>query len=78
MANEEIKDVAAQNLLQRDFEKEIVEIVRSGYHAQKLKELLAEFHENDVAKALPLLNEFNLYLHFNANFAFVKSKFAEL
>ncbi len=57
MANEEIKDVAAQNLLQRDFEKEIVEIVRSGYHAQKLKELLAEFHENDVAKALPLLNE---------------------
>ena len=41
----------------RDFKNEIVSIVRGNHPAHELKSLLEDYHYNDVASALSLLNE---------------------
>ena len=41
----------------REFEKEIVAAVKSGYSAEKLQEVLGDYHDNDIAHALPLLTQ---------------------
>lgn len=51
MADEELKN----SLPGRDFEQEIASLIKSGYDSEKLKELLADYHDNDIARALPLL-----------------------
>ena len=57
MANEEKITSNVGTVLPREYEQEIVSVIRSGHHAKKLQELLAAYHENDIAKALPLLDE---------------------
>ena len=47
---DEIKNNAAQP---REFEKEIVAAVKSGYSSEKLHNLLDDYHDNDIARALP-------------------------
>ena len=51
MADEELKN----SLQGRDFEQEIASLIKSGYDSEKLKELLDDYHDNDIARALPLL-----------------------
>ncbi len=53
--NKDIKDVL-QNTV-RDFESEILQIIRGNHPAQQLKSLLEDYHYNDVASILPTLSE---------------------
>lgn len=39
----------------REFEKEIIAAVKSGYSSEKLREVLDDYHDNDIARALPSL-----------------------
>lgn len=41
----------------REFEKEIVAAVKSGFSTEKLQEVLDDYHDNDIAHALPLLTQ---------------------
>lgn len=41
----------------REFEKEIVAAVKSGFSTEKLREVLDDYHDNDIAHALPLLTQ---------------------
>jgi len=52
MAEDELKTTPLQS---DSFEQEIAQAIKSGYSAEKLNELLADYHDNDVARALPLL-----------------------
>ena len=49
-------DVEEQPVM-RDFEKELIVIIRGGHPAQTLKELLEEYHESDLADVLPKLDQ---------------------
>lgn len=51
----EEKDVIQEETLHPDYQKEIVDIVRSKLSPKALKEKLLDYHENDIAMALPLL-----------------------
>ena len=53
--NKEIKEVL-QNAV-RDFESEILQIIRGNHPAQQLKSLLEDYHFNDIASILPFLSE---------------------
>lgn len=41
-----------------DYEKEIIEIIRSGESPRKLRDSLSDYHENDIAEALPKFTAF--------------------
>ena len=49
-------DVEEQPVM-RDFERELIDIIRGGHPAQTLKELLEEYHESDLADVLPKLDQ---------------------
>lgn len=53
MINEETNNA----VLQRNFEQEIANFVKSGYTEERTKELLEDYHDNDIARALPLLSK---------------------
>lgn len=40
-----------------DYEKELLEIIRSGLSAEELKDRLSDYHDNDIAGALEQLSE---------------------
>lgn len=40
----------------RDYVKEIVKIIRSTKDADKLKDLLSDYHEKDIAEAITQLS----------------------
>ena len=41
----------------RDYVEEIVKIIRSTDDADKLKDLLSDYHEKDIAEAITMLTE---------------------
>jgi len=36
---------------------ELLQIVQANYHAQKLRDMITDYHANDVAQILPLLEK---------------------
>lgn len=50
----------------RNFEQEIADSIKSGYTEERTKELLADYHDNDVARALPLLTKAERRLLYSA------------
>ena len=40
----------------RDFTKELLEIIQSNYTESEIKDKLSEYHDNDIAEAIPLLS----------------------
>ena len=53
-------DMKEQNLVpqipeKRDFESELIEIIKSNLSKTELKERLSEYHDNDIAKVFPLI-----------------------
>ena len=52
--------------VQQDYVQEIIDLLRSGEDIEKLQEKLEEYHANDIASALPLLEEDERKLLYNA------------
>ena len=55
--NEEIKEDVTEKKPYRNYEKEIVEIVRGNLAPRFLKKKLNEYHENDISEALEVLKK---------------------
>jgi len=43
--------------IQQDYVQEIIDLIRSGETEEQIRENLEEYHANDIASALPLLEE---------------------
>ena len=43
--------------IQQDYVQEIIDLIRSGETEEQIRENLEEYHANDIAPALPLLEE---------------------
>ena len=52
--------------VQQDYVQEIIDLLRSSEDIEKLQEKLEEYHANDIASALPLLEEDERKLLYNA------------
>lgn len=52
--------------VQQDYVQEIIDLLRSGEDIEKLQEKLEEYHANDIASALPLLEEDERKILYNA------------
>ena len=55
--SEEIKEVVEEKQVYRDYEREIVDIVRGNLTPRSLKEELNGYHENDISDSLKLLKK---------------------
>ena len=51
--------------VQQDYVQEIIDLLRSGEDIETLQEKLEEYHANDIASALPLLEEDERKLLYN-------------
>lgn len=49
LENEEIKDA---NFSKRNFKNEIIDIIKSSQNEEKIKDLIQDYHDNDIASAL--------------------------